>query len=502
MRGTSILLLANGVNRVFEFAYRVYLVRLVGSETIGAFQVVLPFYFTLLIIGSAGIPAAVANLVAEKRARADYAGAHRIVSTAILMVGTLSFLVTLGLTFSAWPVVTRIIRDPRLYLALLAIAPAVTIVPICSIYRAYFQGMQNMIPVATAQLVEQITHIAVTLPLAAALLPYGLDMTLVGMGVGLTLGELSGIIYIIGAYARDQRDVAVHPWTRPVGEAPAPGDLPAMFRLAVPITASRLLASVSWTLSAILIPRSLEWAGNTQSQATALYGQLTGMAFPILNAPTIITYALSYNLVPAISAAYSKRDVASIEALLSRSLKITQVVALPAAVCLYLLAEPISLLAFDLREPGVPLAVLALGSPFLHFEAVVSGVLQGLGKPALALKNFAIGETLSLLAIYLLTPPLGVKGAAIGIMVGIVLEGIMDYASTLKVLGIRLPLGRVLWKPAMAAAAMAVLLLALRQVSISQAGAAATIVSLGLGWAAYAVALVSLGGLGREDFRA
>jgi len=460
-RGTTILMMANTWNRVVDFLYRIYLVRLVGAEAIGAFQVVLPFYILLLILGSAGIPAAVANLVAERRSRQDGVGIERLMRLSLLLTGLLGAAVTVLLLGTAGTLSHYLMRDDRLHLVLLAIAPALLVVAVSSVYRGYFQGLQNMAPVALSQLVEQVVNISVTLPLLAVLLPRGMEVSLAGMGVGITMGELSGLVTLMAHYRRQHGDMRSLSWRwRPAEQEDVPdtADAPAVFALAWPTTLNRLLGAVSMMVSAVLIPALLMGSGLDRAAATAHYGQLTGMAMTLVSFPTLITFALAYNLVPAISAAHARRDREELSRLIRRALTVTLLITLPSATILTLLPASLTTLAFGTSAPALPLLLLAAASPFLHVEQVMTGVIQGLGKPAVALRNYAIGEGSSLVMVYFLVPRLGVTGAAAAWAAGFVVEAALDFIAAVRLLQARTGILGLVIRPTLAVLPMAAVL--------------------------------------------
>ena len=127
-----------------------------------------------------------------------------------------------------------------------------------------------------------------------------------------------------------------------------------IFSLAIPITFGSLIMPLSTTLDLAVVPRRLQDAGFTPERATALYGQLTGMASSVIYFPSVVTMALSMSLVPAISEAFVLKQRRLITSRTSVAIKLTVLFAFPAAVGLYLLAEPITILLFNNAEAGVP----------------------------------------------------------------------------------------------------------------------------------------------------
>ena len=76
-----------------------------------------------------------------------------------------------------------------------------------------------------------------------------------------------------------------------------------VLKLAWPVAVGKLISSASLTFNLLLIPARLQVSGLTVSQATEQFGLLMGVAIPLVFLPNIISFSLSRNLVPSISAA-------------------------------------------------------------------------------------------------------------------------------------------------------------------------------------------------------
>jgi stage V sporulation protein B len=74
-----------------------------------------------------------------------------------------------------------------------------------------------------------------------------------------------------------------------------------MIRLAVPCSFGAVVLPLVQMLDAIIVPGRLMAIGYSTAEATALYGQLSGMAAVLISLPTIFTISISTSLVPAVS---------------------------------------------------------------------------------------------------------------------------------------------------------------------------------------------------------
>jgi stage V sporulation protein B len=448
--GTGALFAAHTAGRVVDFLYRIVIVRAAGAAAVGALGVIGSLYGLLVTLASAGIPAAVTNLTAEKVAQGDRVSLERTLSLSFLITGGLGVLMAAGLMAASRPASRLLFRDPSLHLPILALAPAVAIVPVSGVYRAYLQGRHFTYPIARARLLETLAQTAFglsALTLAGPLPLAGATTILAG---AVTAGEAAGLLSVYASFQRlHSRPPPVELRRKRVKTPRSAGarqDLGTMSRFAWASTSVRLVAMASGAISAAMIPALLRAAGHPPDRALALYGQLGGMAGQIAFFPATLVWALTFNLTPGLSAYRSRGDTRSAPRLVEDSLSQAWMLALPAAVCTFLLAEPLCHFAFGTGEPALLLMILSAAAPLVTIDQVMTASLHGWSEPGLALRNFAAGEVINLGLTYLLVPQLGLPGAAVAIGIGTLIEALWDWLTVAHLLGrrpsLRRPAGR------------------------------------------------------------
>jgi len=264
-------------------------------------------------------------------------------------------------------------------------------------------------------------------------------------------------------------------------------------------------------LDTVIVPSRLQAAGYGMNEATALFGQLTGMAAPLINLPTIFTYALATSLVPAISEALSLRDTASARLRTLTALRITYMITLPAAAGLFFLAEPISVMLYNNPHAAIPLAYMSWGLIFLCLQQTTSGVLQGLGRTSLPVRNLMFGAIVKVIISYILTgiPAIGIKGAAIGSVFGFYVASGLNFREVKKYLDMRISYRELLAKPVASVLAMIISVWLTFQFLTYLFSSSAlservvltlkTLGSISIGAVVYLVVLLLLGAVGLSD---
>jgi stage V sporulation protein B len=504
IKGAFILTIAGIVVKIIGAVNRILLSRLLGGEGIGLYQLAYPIYLLALSISSAGIPVAISILVAEKVALQDFRGANKVFRLSLVVLSILGIVFTVLLWFGAqWLIDWHFIRDPRAYYAILALAPAIFFVTILSSYRGYFQGLQMMVPSAISQIVEQLLRVVTMIVLAFILLPKGIEYAAAGATFGAAPGAVFGLLILLYYYYKQRPQLKEQMLQQPFENQESSGRIIyRIVQLAIPVSLASIMVPIVANIDLLIVPARLEVAGYTTEQATELYGYLTGMAVSLINLPTILTASLAASLVPAVSEAYTLGNRAAILNRTATAMRLTVLICFPSFVGMWLLATPISQMLYGTPNAGTSIAILSLGIVFLGIHQTTTGVLQGLGRTGIPVKNLVLAAIVKIVLSYILTamPSLGIKGAAWATVADFFFGAILNVYWMGKLIGFTLDL-RETFKATIAVVVMGVvvkysydygmLLLASNTIS--------TLVAIMTGILSYGIALLAVGGVKTHD---
>lgn len=462
-RGVLILMAGSAVSRVLGFIYRIYMVRLIGAEGIGLYEMVFPVITLVLVLTTAGIPVAVAKLVADDSAHGRYRKMAAAINVSMLLLIITGTLIPSLLMYGAPWFIPLVFSDPRAYWPFMTLIPAIFFVSISSVLRGYYQGINYMTPLACGQLIEQITRFIVGIALVSWLLPFGLEFGAGALAFAVVMGEGAGLLVLMSFYwgNRPKAKAAEIETKRETGEI-----IKQLWHLSAPVTMSRILATIMLSAKAVIIPNRLQLAGATIQQATQIYGAFSGMAMSLLNFPTVITSSLSSVLLPTMAFALSQKHYQLLELRVNQAVKITILTALPFSVLFFLLAEPLTHTFFNNLEAAVPLKFLAPGCVFIYLQQTTAGMLYGLGKMKRLFANSLLGNSIGLLVTYFLTgwPSFGIIGAVAGVLAGSVITCSLNITTIFRNIPITLELGSWLAKGVVATAVMAIFIILLERV--------------------------------------
>lgn len=452
--GTFVLLAASLLNRIIGFIYQIFLIRLIRPEGIGLLNMIYPIYVMILVMASAGVPVAISKLVAEEVARHNWRGANRIFNICFTFLILSSAVFTLLCVLCVPHLLKYVFPNPKVCNIFLSLLPGIIIVSLCSAFRGYYQGLQQMKPTAVTQVLEQLVRVAAGLTLATLLLPRGIEYAAAGAATGVIIGEIAGLAAI----------VTIHFQKRPHFPAglPSAADEPLLhslgriFNLAVPVTLTRFVATSLLSIDAVLIPHRLQASGLQLVEATSVFGQFVGIAESLLFVPGIITISMATALIPAVSDAVALKNIALVRSRCEEAIRITLLAGLPSAVILMSLAEELCGLIFGYPEAGASLRILALGGPFLYLQQTSTGILQGLGEAFRPFRNLIFASFFKITGIYYLTGlnHLGIRGTAAALVAGYLVTALLNLYDIRRLTRLKPNWRNNLIKPLLAAIGM------------------------------------------------
>ena len=506
LKGALILGIAGVAVKIIGAFFRIPLGNMIGSTGMGYYQSAYPVYTLFLTLATAGFPTAVAKLVSEKIAIGDDRGAHKIfkVSAKVLFItGIVSFCIFF---FGAELIVNGFIKNPGALSSMRAIAPALIIVPLMSAYRGYFQGQKDMSKIAISQIVEQLFRVVLGLALAFMLMrSSGPTMGAAGAISGAAIGALGSIIYLLMAYLRGSKERKERLSTaKHFEEEQFSLILKNLLAVAIPITiGASVMPLVNMVDNGIVI-RRLMVAGFSLKEANSMFGQLTGMAMSIINLPAVITTAMSMSLVPSISQSYALGNKDAARKDTQKAVKVTLIIVLPCAFGMASLAGPIMNLLYP-SEPSIVGTILFTLTPCVIFLGIIqtlTGILQGMGKPMVPVIALMVGMAFKIGISYTLTaiPSINVLGSAIGTVTAYTVAALVNFIYVKKKMNVTFPSREFVIKPLFTVISMfAAVKLSYMLIAMFTGNAIATLLSIVVGAAVYAVVLLGVGGITKDE---
>jgi stage V sporulation protein B len=351
----------------------------------------------------------------------------------------------------AKPIVGILRWDMKSYYSLIGISLAPVVVSFITIFRGFFQGLQNMTPTAISQILEQVGRVVIGVGMAFLLLPRGIEYAAGGAALGAAGGGLFAAIYLFFKYKSVKKSMGI-------GKVRTNTDtLGLILKMSIPISVGATVGTIMSLIDSILVPQKLLEAGIGDKMATALYGQLTGKAAVLVNIPLTLSVAICTSLIPIIAETYILNRKIEMQSKINIALKLSAVIALPSAMGLFFLAEPIMKLIFFQKYEGVEiLKYLSLSIPFVIATQTTTSILQATNHYIRPMINLLIGCLVKVVLTMFLVPiaNINIYGAVIASITAYIVVAILNLTSLKKKTQVKVDFYQCLVRPAYSSVAM------------------------------------------------
>ncbi len=416
VQGALIIAIAGLLVKAIGGLYKIPLRRFIlGTEGIGIYTAAYTIYNVLFIIATAGVPVAISKMVSESIARSNYAETKKIYSIAKILLCVVGFAGAMLMFFGA-DIFADFIRADASY-AIRALAPSLFFVCLMSVYRGFNQGMGNMIPTATSEVIEALGKLVLGLFLAAMLNPWGKQYAAAGAILGVSTGTFIGAVYLFVYNRKNKKELKELIKKSENNQVSGTKTiLERLLKLAIPITIGSTVFTMATLIDTTMIMRQLEAIGYDETSRTQLYGLYAGDAVTLFNFPVTVITSMCLSIVPAIAGALAVNNNKEAKLTAETALRLTVMTAIPCAVGMSVLSAPILNLLMGDTGAAKLLSVLAYGIIFLSIVMVTNSILQSMGKVWLPIVHMIIGACVKIAVNYTLVgnPDINIMGAPVG----------------------------------------------------------------------------------------
>jgi len=417
--GTFSLTLSTIIVKLLGLIYKIPLSAILGDEGMGYFNSAYTVFAFFYLLCTAGVPKAVMILVSEANARGRSFEVKKIVR-----ISSLTFL-TFGIIFTTLFIVfsvplSTLIGNSKSAATMVAIAPSIIFVALSGVIRGYLSANTRLLDIAVSQIIEGVGKLVFGLVFAEVGRRLSLPLEIISAFtiLGVSLGAIFGLIYLLLCY---KSRVKKEPDKEQGGEG-AYIIAKRLLSISIPITLSASVMSITNIIDLGLIMRSLCEIGYTENQASALYGNYTTLAVPMINLAISLITPISVAFLPSFTSCILKDDHRSLIEAQKSSLAFTAFVSAPITIGLMIFPKEILDLLFKNSETNVGAALLTVLLPSIFFSSLlvnVNTVLEAAGKVKTPLVSMILGSIVKvLISNYLITQTdLGVIGAPVGTVI-------------------------------------------------------------------------------------
>lgn len=514
----GILAMAGVIARLIGLIYRVPMQRTIGDAGMGYYSAAFQIYSLMLIISSYSLPVAVSKLIAGYTARDEYKNAKRIYNCSMLFACFTGGITCLIVFFCA-DFLAGLIKLPKSAIALRILAPTLLVVAIMGVMRGFFQGNGSMVPTATSQLVEQIINAIVSVVAAEFLFDYGLGVSgllrdddyaaaygAAGGTLGTSAGALAGLICLIIVYLISKRDFNYRVRHDENRHSDTFGRmLFALILTVLPV----LLSTTVYNLSDILDQGIFNYVMDTKglSEVKAEHWGIFSTKYKVLtNVPVALASAVCSSMMPSLTGCIRREEYKIARRKVSLAMRFTMILSIPCAVGLAVLGKPIISTLFQ-GEVDIPATMLKIGSiavVFYSMSTLSNGVLQGIDKLNIPVRNAAIALVLHVGILYFMLDVfnMGLYGVVISCVLFALIMCILNWLAIRKYLNYQQEIVRTFVIPTVSSIFMG-LVAWLSNFLISKALSSfvSLAISIALSVCVYFVLLIKLKGVKEKEIR-
>ena len=444
----ALLLTATGLfSQVVGFVYRMLLSRLIGAETMGLYQLVMPVYSVLMSVTAVGLTVAVSTLSARYHALEDDGTVKNVLRRALS--GFFLLAAPLGMAVAALsdPISVYLLGDARTRLGVVLLVPCVLLTGVENLHKHCFYGIGRVQPPAAVETAEQLIRAGAVLGLLIALLPRSAEETVGVIVLGMVLCEVFSASALTLLFRRHWRQFPPAPARDEVSRR-------RLFSIAAPVGATSLLGTLLNCANSVLIPAKLVEGGLPLSEAMSEFGVLCGMTLPLLALPTGFIGALCLVMVPDLSRRTAQGDRRAAGGFLDRVMSATSLLTAPAMALLTVIGPAVGRAMFRDGRVGELILPLAAGTLLGCWQSVLSGALNGLGLQGRGARNAILSDAAQLVFTFFAVPRWGLAGFAAGFVASGLAGAGLNLASVLRAASLRPQFFRWFTRPVLAAVFM------------------------------------------------
>ena len=356
------------ITKLLGFGIRIIYTRMVGSDAINLYSLVMPTYSLLLTIATLSLPVVISKLISEHKTKSI-----KILSNATIITLVLNFIVIITIYFTKDFIATTLLNDSRCSTLLMAMALTFPFVSLSSILKGYFYGKQKMAPHTISNIIEQLVRLALIFLVIPKLINMGIVYSVMGLILISIASELASIItflvFLPKKFKITKEDLK-----------PDMKTSKEILSISIPTVSGRLIGNIGFFFEPILLTNILLFAGYSMDFILNEYGAYNAYTISLLSMPSFFIAAISSSLLPEISKFYYKENLVMVKRRLKQAVILSFIVGSIFSAFIYLFREPLLSTLYNTTKGSEYIEILAPFFVLFYLEGPLQSVLQAIGK--------------------------------------------------------------------------------------------------------------------------
>ena len=391
IKSTLILIMGTFITRTMGFIIKILYTRVIGTEGISLYTLIMPTYSLIVTISSFAMPITISKMVSKGTIRSKKIMTHSIYL--LLFINIITML--LVILFSDF-ISTNLLHESRVKILLIGASLSMPNMALACILKGYFYGKQRMLPNTISNIIEQIIRILFII----FLLPYFIKKSLI-------IGILSFILINI---ITEGASIITFLFLLPRNVKISMNDIrfdksliSNIFNDSIPLVSTKLIGSIGFFLEPIILSNTLLYVGYDSSFFLREYGIFNGYSISLLMMPSFVVSALSTAIIPEISRYYNNKNIKMVKKRIKECLIITFVFGIIFTSLIFINRTYLLDLIYKTNDGSNYIAILSIFFIFYYLEAPISAILQALNYSKYTMKTTTIGVFIKLFLMFILS---------------------------------------------------------------------------------------------------
>ncbi len=407
------------ISKAIGILYVIPFKALATDQNIAYYSYGYTLYDFALQITIAGIPVAVAMLIAKYYTKNDIATVlliRKIARYLLFFLGLLSMLLVFvfATPFARFIVTENVSESAILYTSNIfkIISFAMLIIPILGSYRSFFQGLKIMEVYSFSQVLEQFVRVGFLLIASYALVViFNLD-PIWAVYMAILAASIAGLVAIVHLQVKEKP--ILKSLKQEVDQVPQATNIiiREIFYFSIPYLLVSVLGKSGSFVNLTLYNRAMYMVSNDQNMIDILFGMIMFTTQKIISIPTVLAVGFSAAIIPYVSEAITMKNYNQLKKNINEAISTVLYFAIPISAGIMFFATPIYYLFFSeyYEIGGQVLFHAASGGMVLALTPITTIILTVANLRKKAIKNLLIIFIVHLIIFFPLVLLFGYKG--------------------------------------------------------------------------------------------
>lgn len=398
-KNSFFLTVANITTGILGFIFSMYLSNLAGPEGVALYGLVMPVYNLFICLMTAGIIAAISQRSAIYQSKGEYTNLFKTIRSVAFF--NIIWSIVIGvLVFFLAPYISKYgIKDIRTLNAIKVTCPAMVFIALSNILKGFFYGTSKIVVPAIVDISEKAMRIITIALLIYFFKAQSLSSLITLAYISLALGELQSLILLFCYYKYTKKRM---PTSNEIPESRAQLIFNVLI-IYLPLCLNGFLGNTFATISTLIVPRQLVASGLDYSSALNLIGRFNGMALTIVTFPLIVVNSINTLLVPDLSQSISSGEYYSASQRIKTILKVAFLLGMATTIICQLIPDSLGQMFFQRDDLGLYIRLSSLSAPIFFVANTMFGILNGLNRQSIILRNSIIISLTEIFCLYFFT---------------------------------------------------------------------------------------------------